>query len=47
MIKDAIRMAQEVGLHQGIKSERQMFRSLFSTSFKQKGVEDFLCKKNK
>lgn len=47
MIKDAIRLSQNVGQNQGIKSERQMFRSLFSTSFKQKGVDDFLNKKNK
>lgn len=45
MIKDAVRVAQEVGLEQGIKFERQMFRSLFSTSFKKKGTEAFLNKK--
>lgn len=45
MIKEAIRLSQDVGLTQGIKSERQMFRSLFSTSFKQKGTEEFLNKK--
>jgi enoyl-CoA hydratase len=45
MIKDAVRLAQNVGLLQGIRSERQMFRSLFSTSFKQKGIEAFLKKK--
>ncbi|MDR2794972.1 MAG: enoyl-CoA hydratase/isomerase family protein [Holosporaceae bacterium] len=45
MIKDAVRLAQNVGLAQGIKFERQMFRSLFSTSFKQKGVAAFLEKK--
>ncbi len=47
MIKEAVRMSQNVGLNQGIKSERQMFRSLFSTDFKQKGVSEFLNKKNK
>ncbi|MDR3179584.1 MAG: enoyl-CoA hydratase/isomerase family protein [Holosporaceae bacterium] len=45
MIKDAVRLAQNTSLTQGMKSERQMFRSLFSTSFKQKGVEAFLKKK--
>ena len=45
MIKEAIHMSQDVGITQGIKSERQMFRSLFSTSFKQKGTEEFLNKK--
>jgi enoyl-CoA hydratase len=45
MIKDAIRLSQEVGLRQGLKSERQMFRSLFSTSSKQKETEEFLNKK--
>ncbi|MDR2268061.1 MAG: enoyl-CoA hydratase/isomerase family protein [Holosporaceae bacterium] len=44
MIKEAVRMAQNVGLCSGIKSERQMFRSMFSTSFKQKGTEAFLKK---
>jgi enoyl-CoA hydratase/carnithine racemase len=44
MIKEAVRMAQNVGLSSGIKSERQMFRSMFSTSFKQKGIEAFLKK---
>jgi len=47
MIKESIRMAQDVGLNQGMKSERQMFRSLFSTSYKQKGVSEFLNKKSK
>jgi enoyl-CoA hydratase/carnithine racemase len=45
MIKEAIRLSQEVGLCQGIKFERQMFRSLFSTSFKKKYMEDFFNKK--
>lgn len=45
IIKEAIRLAQDVGITQGIKSERQMFRSLFSTTFKQKGTEEFLDKK--
>jgi enoyl-CoA hydratase/carnithine racemase len=44
-IKESIRMSQETGLRNGINCERDMFRSLFSTSFKQKGVEDFLNKK--
>ncbi|GHT92812.1 enoyl-CoA hydratase [Alphaproteobacteria bacterium] len=45
MIKEAVRLAQNIGLSSGMKVERQMFRSLFSTSFKQKGVEAFLNKK--
>lgn len=45
IIKEAIRMSQEVGLTQGMKSERQMFRSLFSTSSKAEGVKNFLNKK--
>lgn len=45
LIKESIRLSQDVGLSQGIKSERQMFRSLFSTSFKQKGTSAFLNKK--
>ncbi|MBR1734490.1 MAG: enoyl-CoA hydratase/isomerase family protein [Alphaproteobacteria bacterium] len=45
IIKEAIRLSQDVGLSQGIKSERQMFRSLFSTSFKTEGTEAFLNKK--
>ena len=45
IIKEAIRLSQDVGLSQGIKSERQMFLSLFSTNFKQKGTEAFLNKK--
>jgi enoyl-CoA hydratase len=44
-IKEAIRFSQEMGLYQGIKSERQMFRSLFSTSFKKKYMEEFFNKK--
>lgn len=44
MIKDAIRLSEEVGLIQGIKSERQMFRSLFSTDSKKEGTEAFLKK---
>ncbi|MDR1362344.1 MAG: enoyl-CoA hydratase/isomerase family protein [Holosporaceae bacterium] len=44
MIKEAVRMAQNIGLSSGLKSERQMFRSLFSTSFKQNGTEAFLKK---
>lgn len=45
IIKDAIRMSQEIGLRQGMKMERQMFRSLFSTSSKNEGVKNFLNKK--
>lgn len=44
MIKEAVRLSQDVGLTQGIKSERQMFRSLFSTSSKKEGTEAFLKK---
>lgn len=47
MIKEAVRMSQNVGLNQGMKSERQMFRSLFSTDSKQKETSEFLNKKNK
>jgi enoyl-CoA hydratase/carnithine racemase len=45
MIKEAIRLSQNIGLNQGIKTERQMFRSLFSTSYKEKGIRNFLNKK--
>lgn len=45
IIKEAIRLSQEVGLFQGMKSERQMFRSLFSTVFKKEGMRNFLDKK--
>lgn len=44
MIKEAIRLSQEVGLIQGMKSERLMFRSLFSTDSKREGTEAFLNK---
>ena len=43
-IKEAIRMSQNAPLTQGIASERHMFRSLFSTEGKQKGVAAFLKK---
>lgn len=41
-IKRALRMAANTPLNEGIKMERQMFKSLFSTSFKEKGVKAFL-----
>jgi enoyl-CoA hydratase/carnithine racemase len=47
LIKDAIRLSQNVGLTQGIQTERIMFRSLFSTSFKKNGVDNFLRNKGK
>lgn len=46
MIKEAIRLSQEIGISQGIKSERGMFRSLFSTNSKQKDTERFLEKRS-
>jgi enoyl-CoA hydratase len=42
MIKEAINLSQNVGLSQGIRSERLMFRSLFSTHDKDVKVKDFL-----
>jgi enoyl-CoA hydratase/carnithine racemase len=42
VIKDSIRLSQNVGLSQGIRSERLMFRSLFSNSDKKDKVEKFL-----
>ena len=45
MIKQAIRMAQNSTLSQGIINERNMFRSLFSTEAKRKNVAAFLNKK--
>lgn len=44
-IKEAIKLAQNVGLTQGIKNERRMFWSLFSTKSKQEGTKAFLEKK--
>jgi enoyl-CoA hydratase/carnithine racemase len=41
MIKEAIRMAQNTGISEGMQRERQMFRSLFSTKFKQEGMAKF------
>jgi len=46
MIKDAIRLAQNEGINQGIQEERRMFRSLFSTKDKKEKIEQFLNKKN-
>jgi hypothetical protein len=42
MIKESIRLAQNVGLAQGLRSERLMFRSLFSTCDKNEKVKEFL-----
>lgn len=42
LIKEAIRLAQNTGLNQGMKTERIMFRSLFSTTEKQRHISDFL-----
>lgn len=44
-IKEAIQMSQNSPLTQGIASERHMFRSLFSTDGKQKGIATFLKKR--
>jgi enoyl-CoA hydratase len=44
MIKEAINLAQNVGLAQGMRSERLMFRSLFSTNDKDVNVKKFLEK---
>ena len=44
LIKKAIRMAQNTGCDEGMKSERNMFRSLFSTSFKEIETKKFLKK---
>ncbi|MDR2646197.1 MAG: enoyl-CoA hydratase/isomerase family protein [Holosporaceae bacterium] len=45
MIKNAIRLSQNVGLNQGINSERLMFRSLFSSADKKKKTKEFLRKR--
>jgi enoyl-CoA hydratase len=42
MIKEALRLAQNAGLAQGIQSERLMFRSLFSTCDKDTRIKEFL-----
>jgi enoyl-CoA hydratase/carnithine racemase len=42
LIKEAINLAQNVGLTQGMRSERLMFRSLFSTRDKNEKVKEFL-----
>jgi enoyl-CoA hydratase/carnithine racemase len=42
MIKDSIRLSQNSTLNQGIKNERLMFRSLFSTNDKKEKVAKFL-----
>jgi enoyl-CoA hydratase/carnithine racemase len=42
LIKEAINLAQNVGLTQGMRSERFMFRSLFSTRDKDKKIKEFL-----
>jgi enoyl-CoA hydratase len=47
MIKEAIRLAQNVGLTQGMQSERLMFRSLFSTADKKEKTRKFLANKRK
>ena len=44
LIKKAVRMAQNTGCDEGMKSERNMFRSLFSTSFKESETKKFLKK---
>ncbi|MDR2107797.1 MAG: enoyl-CoA hydratase/isomerase family protein [Holosporaceae bacterium] len=44
MIKEALRLSQNVGLNQGIQSERVMFRSLFSSEEKKARVRKFLKK---
>jgi enoyl-CoA hydratase/carnithine racemase len=45
LIKEAIRVAQNQGLNSGIRTERIMFRSMFSTDSKRNGIRDFLQKK--
>ena len=44
MIKEAILMSQNTGITAGMKIERQMFRSLFSTADKKQKVSEFLKK---
>ncbi len=43
-IKEAIQLSQNSGCLQGIKTERNLFRSLFSTSYKDKLTKEFLKK---
>jgi enoyl-CoA hydratase/carnithine racemase len=45
MIKKAIRLFYDAGISGGMKAERQMFLSLFSTSAKEREVKAFLDKK--
>ncbi len=45
LIKEAIQLSQNAGCLQGIRTERNLFRSLFSTSYKEKLTQEFL--KNK
>ena len=44
LIKEAIQLSQNTGCTQGIKTERNLFRSLFSTSYKEKLIKEFLKK---
>ncbi len=44
LIKEAIQLSQNTGCLQGIKTERNLFRSLFSTSYKEKLTKEFLKK---
>lgn len=44
LIKEAISLSQNCGCLQGIRSERNMFRSLFSTSVKKEETKKFLRK---
>ena len=43
-IKESIQLSQNSGCLQGIKTERNLFRSLFSTSYKEKLTKEFLRK---
>ncbi|MDR3186977.1 MAG: enoyl-CoA hydratase/isomerase family protein [Holosporaceae bacterium] len=47
LIKEAIRVAQNQGLSSGMRAERLMFRSLFSTDSKKNCIRDFLRKKKR
>lgn len=44
LIKESIQLSQNSGCLQGIKTERNLFRSLFSTSYKEKLTKKFLKK---
>ena len=44
IIREAIQLSQNSGCLQGIKTERNLFRSLFSTSYKEKLTKEFLKK---